>query len=198
MEICFGIPSPPPCYITSVKRLIPIRFLAHLLVIGTAGWGCVSEAVTQLDEQAQECIDSGGFWNCIGATCGKNSSCSCDERPTCEPTDDEQRVCGCDGAVQENETCAAAAGVSLNREGACHLDAGDVACGFLVCDQRSTFCEESWTDRPVPSSYACPPLPAACEDLSADKRCECIRAEDESLSDCEISDKGTLVTRRYL
>ena len=48
------------------------------------------------------------------------------------------------------------------------------ACGALSCDAHASYCEMIKTDVPsLPSTYACQPLPAACEGAG---RCGCFPA----------------------
>jgi hypothetical protein len=127
----------------------------------------------------------GGFAN---QQCGPTEFCdfdrdgcgAADESGTCRPRptgcpDNFDPVCGCDGQVHSNACDASAAGIDVNANGTCPVDAGRFACGFRTCDLMTEYCEHGFSDiGSEPDSFTCKPLPACPSQFPS---CGCMTAE---------------------
>ena len=148
------------------------------------------------DEEKSTCIAEGGLWSC-DRDC--ETSCNCQKNSyVCSVQEQENPTCGCDGKIYANETCAYAAGTSLNVTGLCKNSPDTFACGWYFCREKDQYCKETWADRPLPSGYACGDTPARCDDLEGVALCECLQEEREVLYKCEIDTNGHAITKEYL
>jgi hypothetical protein len=84
-------------------------------------------------------------------------------------------TCACDNKVYGNACEAQAAGVDINDFGGCPAPKGMFECGHSFCAAGVAYCERTFSDVVgQPHSFACRPLPAACEPGLS---CACLKGE---------------------
>lgn len=82
------------------------------------------------------------------------------------------QVCGCDGMVYGDTCSAAMAGVDVAANGGCILSVGQFACGSLVCNLSTQYCQVTTSDvAGTPDGFTCLSLPATC---TAGADCTCL------------------------
>lgn len=119
-------------------------------------------------------------WN----TCGVPQ-----ETATCQPRTKScagpiGSVCGCDGQMHGDACATYGAGVDLDANGNCPLEADRFVCGFKQCSLAGEYCfdEPALGGSAEPNSrFRCAPIPPAC---SASPTCECLRTSESCISMC--------------
>lgn len=109
--------------------------------------------------------------------CGKSAPGACAARPaTCSGTG--PKVCGCDGAVYDDQCLAHKAGVDLGSS--CTPPAGTHPCGTAFCKLGAEYCRITVTSSTGALTSECPALPSGC---SGDGDCACL-ADEPCANDC--------------
>jgi hypothetical protein len=144
---------------------------------GAAGGGAGGDSVSWGQGGA------GGPKSCDGTSatwCGHDVYCNAPEGTcpgggvlgTCTPkpndcTGESMAItCGCNGQVYVNACEAYRSGVDVGSQNACQAPADPFACGPVLCETKTEYCET------INSYSQCKPLPAACQ--SPDAMCGCL------------------------
>ena len=128
---------------------------------GTTGGGGAGPCSMDLP-----CSD-GAYCDFPDDRCGETELGTCVAKPQACPAD--TKTCGCDGMVYDGACGAASAGFDVAVKNGCALP-NHIACGPLLCDITTTYCEE----HTMAATYVCTPLPPAC---TVDTTCDCIGAD---------------------
>jgi hypothetical protein len=190
-------------------RARPIRCLvAFLAVVGASCGGRTSStpdaapadapADTPTDTAAG-CTPSSGCspteWCKLDKTCGSTAPGTCAPRPaSCTLGRD---VCGSDGRIYPDECNAQLHGADVSDTAPCGPSPApkEMRCGYLYCDGTTEYCQVAGNDAITPgtpcSSYACMPLPAACNGKSD---CTCFPTSTPCSSTCKYGDRGFTIT----
>lgn len=106
---------------------------------------------------------------------------TCTPRPqACDAI--SQPACGCDGHIYDSPCDAERAGADLDALGACTPPSGEIPCGWMFCDPKTTYCRAVRGDT-SPSDYSCEPLPASCQ---ASLSCSCFDPGTACNTDCSV------------
>jgi hypothetical protein len=120
---------------------------------------------------------------------GLDATGSCQARPQgC--TTIYAPVCACDGQVYASACDANAAGQDVSDSAGCTPPAGMFGCGHMFCAHGTQYCQATIGGAAgLPGSYACQPLPAACNGTPS---CACLTGT--MCGNCVVSAGGDAMT----